>query len=182
MTNTTDRRTKPRVWCVAAILFGIGVSACAGVDVLRLTDRTFPPKASADDVEILERKPAASYTALAELSMTSDASGLETMQCKIVKKAAALGADAVIFSKPDVRVKHEVAYDWSNYSPWGYESPYYYGPWVGYGGPYGASGASPVNAAMPYGVPYDITVNVLKGTAIRYGNGDGVGNGYHRRP
>jgi hypothetical protein len=105
--------------------------------------------------------------------------GFDRMQQKILAKAAALGSDAVVFSKPESHVEHQVAYE-PVYSPWGYYAPYYYGPgsW-GYGGyGYGSWGYGGLYGPGPMGwsgypggsvaVPYDVTVNALKGTAIRY--------------
>jgi hypothetical protein len=97
------------------------------------------------------------------------------MQHRILKKAAALGADAVVFAKPERHLEHHVTYE-PAYSPWGHYGPYWgpgswgyggfgYGGWAygGMGGPWGWGGYS---GSTP--VPYDVTVSSLKGTAIRY--------------
>lgn len=153
-------------------------TACASVETIRLTNQVFPPKQSVNEVETLSHEPTRPHIPLAELRIADTWMGFDRMQQKILAKAAALGSDAVVFSKPESHVEHQVAYE-PVYSPWGYYSPYYgpgswgyggpgYGGW-GYGGLYGSGpmcwGGYPVGSVA---VPYDVTVNALKGTAIRY--------------
>jgi hypothetical protein len=58
------------------------------------------------------------------------------------------------------------------YDPWDYYSPYYGGPlgYGWYGGPYGGWGLWGGGYSNMVAVPYDETVRMLKGTAIRYTN------------
>lgn len=153
------------------------LTGCASVDVIRLTNETFPPKDSRADVEVLEQQPTQPYISLADLHVADSGVGFEWMQRKILDKAATLGADAVLFLKPESHVEHEVAYE-PVYSPWGGYGPYGpglggyggIGPWGGYGGSWGGGYGGPWGWG-PTGsvaVPYDVTVNSLQGTAIKY--------------
>lgn len=163
-----------------ALLFFCGLllsSACTGcsnVTVLRLTSETFPPRA-VEDVAILSQEPTTEHIRIAELSETSS-SRVGTLQRDILKKAAQLGADAVVFSAPHTRSEQRVDYQ-PMYNPWGfyapYYSPYYYGPGpYGYSRPFGyayGGGWGPYWGYQPYAaVPYTVRVTTLKGVAIRY--------------
>ncbi|HSB44740.1 MAG TPA: hypothetical protein VLD60_07000 [Nitrospira sp.] len=145
------------------------LAACASVDTILLTSEKFPPKKSADEVAVLEQKPTRPHVDLAELRIGDSGLSFGSLQHKILDKAASLGADAVVFAKPQTQTTHEVAYQ-PLYDPWGYNSPYYGSPWGygGYGGPYG--GWSPWGGGYSgsIAVPYDETMNMLMGTAIRY--------------
>jgi len=143
-------------------------SACASVDTIRLTSETYPAKDSADDVTVLEKKPTGPYVEIAELRIGDSWLSFGNLQQRILTRAAALGADAVVFTPAQTQTIRQVAYE-PLYDPWGYNSPYYGGPWGygGVGGPYGGWG--------PWGgyssgvaVPYDESVRMLMGTAIRY--------------
>jgi hypothetical protein len=105
-------------------LLGLASAACASVETIRLTNQVFPPKQSVHEVETLSREPTRQNIPLAELRISDTWMGFDRMQQKILAKAAALGSDAVVFSKPDSHVEHQVAYE-PVYSPWGYYSPYY---------------------------------------------------------
>lgn len=155
-----------------ALLLGVQLIGCAHVDVIRLTNETFPSKSSGADVEVLEQQPTSPHLQLADLRIADSGIGFEQMQRKILNKAATLGADAVVFVKPESHIEHEVAYE-PVYSPWGGYGPYGpgYGGWGygglgpggwGYGGPWGWGATGTV------AVPYDVTINSLKGTAIKY--------------
>ena len=143
-------------------------SACASVDTILLTSETFPPKDNADEVTVLEQKPSRPYLEIAELRIGDSWLSFGNLQHRILNRAAALGADAVVFSSAQTQTIRQVAYE--PYDPWGYNSPYYGGPWGyggGFGGPYGGWG--------PWGgyfggiaVPYDESIRMLMGTAIRY--------------
>lgn len=143
-------------------------TACTSVDTILLTSETFPSKQSADEVTVLEQKPSRPYLEIAELRIGDSGLSFGNLQHKILNRAAALGADAVVFSSPQTQTIRQVAYE--PYDPWGYNSPYYGGPWGysgGFGGPYGGWG--------PWGgfsggiaVPYDESIRMLMGTAIRY--------------
>lgn len=159
--------------CVATgpVIIGLCLffSACASVDTILLTSDTFPPKGSAEEVAVLGRTPTRSHRDLAELRIGDSWLSFGSLQHKILNRAAALGADAVVFAQPQTQTTHRVSYE-SLYGPWGYNSPYYGGPWgYGmYGGLYGGWGPW---GGLPFGsiaVPYDETVRILMGTAIRY--------------
>ena len=95
---------------------------CSSVNVLRLTSERFSPR-SVEEVAILSDAPPHEHTRIAELPETSS-SRVDILQRHILKKAAQLGADAVIFSGPHTRSEQRVDYQ-PVYSPWGYYAPYY---------------------------------------------------------
>lgn len=148
-----------------ALLLLTQVSACASVDMVRLTNATFSQKASGVDVEVLEQEPTRPHVRLAELHMDDPSLSFVRMQERLRTKAASLGADAVVFAKPERHIEHQIAHT-PAYARWGYGSPFYglrwgygasYGPWA-WGWLWGGSMA----------VPYDLEVKALSGTAIRY--------------
>lgn len=149
----------------AAALAGAALAACTSVDMIRMTNETFPPKASPSEVEVLDQVPKCPHIQLAELIVDESTDSYDSMQSMILKKAAELGADAVLFARPEKEIRHEVAYS---------------SPMVGYGGVYPAMGMGmggwmydPYGFGMGYGsvaVPYDQPVRTLKGLAIRYTN------------
>ena len=155
-----------------SLFFGLLVAClsvgCSSVNVLRLTSETFSPR-SVEEVAILSEAPPTEHTRIAELSRHPPP--VSILQRHILKKAAQLGADAVIFSVPHTRSEQRVDYQ-PVYSPWGYYAPYYYygpGPF-GYSRPWGYS----YSAFGPFGgyrqyaaIPYE-RVTTLKGVAIRY--------------
>lgn len=155
-------------------------SGCTSVDTILLTSETFSPKGSSDEVAVLEEKPTRPHRELAELRIGDRWLSFGSLQRKILNRAAALGADAVIFAKPQTQTQHEVAYE-PLYDPWGYNSPYYGTPW-GYGG-YGPYGG-PYGSWSPWGgvysgsvaVPYDEKMRMLMGTAIRYTEATDLGD------
>jgi hypothetical protein len=119
----------------AFLLLGLTFVSCSHVQVVRLTSETFPPRSTAD-VAILSQVPNGAYVRIAELSETSS-SDVQTLQKHLLKKAAELGADAVVFSSPTTHREQRVSYQ-PVYSPWSYFGPYYYGPGpYGYWGPWG---------------------------------------------
>jgi hypothetical protein len=144
-------------------LLGLAMTACASVDLVRTTSEHFRPKASIEEVEVLDQVPKCPHIALAEMSMDDASVSFETMQKKMLGKAAELGADAVVFAKPETQIEHQVAYQ-SMYSPWGYGgwmyAPYPYG--------YGYYGGWPGFGAGTMAVPYDVKEKSLRGLAIRY--------------
>jgi hypothetical protein len=157
------------------LLLCLPFSACTSVDTILLTNDTFPPKASADEVAVLEHMPARPHQEIAELRVSDSGLSFGSLQHKILKRAATLGADAVVFAKPQTVTQHEVAYQ-PLYSPWGYYSPYYGTPWRyggfggfgGYGGPFGSWGPWGGGYSGGIAVPYYETTRLLMGTAIRY--------------
>jgi hypothetical protein len=160
---------------LSIIVLCLHFSGCASVDTILLTNDTFPPKGSADEVAVLEHMPARPHQEIAELRVGDSGLSFGSLQHKILKRAAALGADAVVFGKPQTVTQHEVAYQ-PMYGPWGYYSPYYGTPWGyggyggfgGYGGPFGSWGPWGGGYSGGMAVPYDETTRMLKGTAIRY--------------
>jgi hypothetical protein len=134
------------------------------VDQILVTSDTFPPKESADQVAVLSRMPARAHRELAELRVGDTWFKSSNMQHKILDRAATLGADAVVFAKPDTQTLHHMAYE-PAYDPWAYDSLYYGGP---YGGLYGGWGPWAGLYPGSIAVPYDETVRMLMGTAIRY--------------
>jgi hypothetical protein len=152
-----------------SLLFISTQTGCSHVQVLRLTSETFPSR-PVDDVAILSHEPNGSFMKIAELSESSS-SNLHTLQQHLLKKAAELGADAVVFATPVTHSEQRTDYQ-PMYSPWGYYAPSYYGPgpygyWGPWGyryGPWGPGWGYPQYAA----VPYTVRVTTLKGTAIKY--------------
>jgi hypothetical protein len=147
------------------------------VDTILLTSETFPPKGSADEVAVLEEKPTRPHRELAELRIGDSWLSFGSLQRKILNRAAALGADAVVFAEPQTQTQHEVAYE-PLYDPWGYNSPYYGTPWGygGYGGPFGSWDPWGGGYSGSVAVPYDVVTRMLEGTAIRYTEATGLGD------
>lgn len=155
-------------------------SACASVDTILLTNDTFPPKGSAEEVAVLKQTPMRPHRDLAELRISDSLLSFGSLQHKILSRAADLGADAVVFAQPQTQTIRRESYQ-PLYGPWGYNSPYYGGPW-GYGmygglyGGWGPGGGLPFGSmAVPY--EYDETVRILMGTAIRYTDASGPQSG-----
>jgi hypothetical protein len=147
-----------------AMLLLMQMSACASVDVVRLTNATFSPNASVEDVEVLEQEPTRPHVRLAKLHIDDASLSFARMQERLLTKAASLGADAVVFAKPVRQIEHQVTYA-PVYDPWGYDSPFY-GPGEGYGASYGPWAWGGYGGSMA--LPYDLEVEALSGTAIRY--------------
>jgi len=121
-------------------------------------------------VAVLQQNPTRPYREIAELRIGDTSLSFGSLQRKILSRAATLGADAVVFDKPQTQTTHEIAYE-PVYNPWGYYSPYYGSPWGyggGYGGPFGGWGPWGGMYSGSVAVPYDETIRMLKGTAIRY--------------
>jgi hypothetical protein len=116
--------------------FGIFMAGCTSVNTLLLTSQTFPAKASWQSVEILDREPSCAHISIAQLSIGgSESDSYATEQIDILKKAASLGSDAVVFAKPEKHVEHGISYQSPMMmgGPWGMGA-YGYPGW-GYGGP-----------------------------------------------
>ena len=96
------------------------LSACASVDTILLTSKTFPPKGSADEVAVLEEKPTRPHRELAELRIGDSWLSFGSLQRKILNRAAALGADAVVFAKPQTLTQHELQQSvlWNSVGVW----------------------------------------------------------------
>ena len=147
--------------CIGLLGVEMFMVGCTSVNTLLLTSQTFPAKVSWQDVKILDREPSCAHIGIAQLSM--EGSGLDsytTEQIDILKKAASLGSDAVVFAKPEKHVEHGISYQSPMMmgGPWGMGS-YGYPGW-GYGMGYGRGMA----------IPYNYTVTSLTGIAIRYTN------------
>jgi hypothetical protein len=166
MMKTAHRR--PHSVLVLGLM--LALAGCTSVDMVRLTSQQFPPKRSVEDVEVLQQVPACPHVALAELRVEDTSSGYGAMQQNMLEKAAGLGADAVVFAKPEEQIQHQVTYQPGmmmggpfGYGGFGYGGmmygPYPYG--MGYYGGYPAYGGGAA-------VPYDVEVKSLKGLAIRY--------------
>lgn len=144
-------------------------AGCSNVQVIRLTSDTFPSR-PVRDVAILNEEPNPAHLKIAELSESSS-SDIQTLQRHLLKKAAELGADAVVFSTPITHSEQRIAYQ-PAYSPWGYYTPYYYGPGpYGYWGPWGyryGLWGSGWGYRQYVPVAYLVRVTTLKGIAIRY--------------
>ena len=157
------------------VCIGLMLAGCSTVNTLLLTSQTFPPKASWQEVEIVDKEPLCPHVNIARLSVEETGSNsYESMQHHILKKAATLGSDAVVFSKPEKHVTHGVAYQGPLLmaGPWGMGS-YYYPGW-GYGVPYGRWGLGYGMGGLGYAggvaLPYDYTTSSLTGLAMRYWN------------
>ena len=135
------------------------IGGCASVDTVRLTSQTFPPKNSIQEVEVLSRTPKRAHVAIAQLSVEDAALGYEKEQAAILKKAAKLGADAVVFRRGTKRIVATPAYGGHAY---GYSAP----GW-GYGS-YGGVGYSYYGYGRGAPMMHDTTVRTLTGIAIRY--------------
>ncbi|GJL59096.1 MAG: hypothetical protein NPIRA03_19530 [Nitrospirales bacterium] len=159
--------------CLTGICFIM--TGCPSVDTIRFTNQTFPPKKSALDVEVMALEPKCPHIAIAQLSVEDSAVSYEDEEGAILKKAADLGADAVVLHKGTKRTVATPAYGGYAYNygypGWGYAS---YGM-VGYGG-YGTTGYTIGGFGYaPYGMGtpmmYDTTLRSLTAIAIRYKNG-----------
>jgi hypothetical protein len=153
--------------CLSALLVAEAGCGRITVDTIRLTLDKWPPKQSTDMVERLGEAPLRPYREVADLAARGESASVKRIRHKMVERAAELGADAVIFHRPQHLAKEGVMYQ-PVYSPWGYNDPYYgedpfgwddprYGR-LGYGDPYGNYRA----------VPYEIPIISLKGIAIIY--------------
>ena len=159
--------------CVLLCLTGIWVmmAGCTSVDIIQLTSQTFPPKNSVQEVEVMALEPKCAHVALAQLSVQDAAESYGDEEGAILKKAADLGADAVVLQRGTKRTVATPAYGGYaynySYPGWGYAS---YG--IGYGtGGYSMGGYmySPYGMGTP--MMYDTTVRSLTGIAIRYKDG-----------
>ncbi len=170
LSQVVTARCGKAVFVIVAILGPcLLLAACASVDTILLSSEKFPPKKSADEVAVLEQKPTRPHLDLAELRIGDSWLGFGSLQRRILNRAATLGADAVVFGSPQTQTTRQVAYE-PLYDPWGYNSPYYGSPWGyrGYGGPYGGWSPWWGGYSGSMAVPYDETMNMLMGTAIRY--------------
>jgi hypothetical protein len=85
------------------ILFGLlAPAACVSIRVEPMTGEVYPPKRSPTHVQWLESEPDAPHVKLARIVATSQSADEDEMREKILARAAALGADAVVMGKSDV--------------------------------------------------------------------------------
>jgi len=84
----------------ATLLLAVNLAGCASVEVLTLSDQTFPPRTN--DMEALEDFPHRPFIQIAELSTDSVWLSVASKRQKILEKAATLGADAVVFQAPNL--------------------------------------------------------------------------------
>jgi len=85
------------VLCI--LLFGSLLTGCSSVDVVTFDSTPRPPTAESE-VQVLLEKPNQSYQVIARIQFGPDAfvSDYQSQTTEVVKRAAALGADAVIVS------------------------------------------------------------------------------------
>ena len=159
--------------CLTGIWFIM--TGCTSVDTILLTSQTFPPKKSTLDVEVMALEPKCPHIALAQLSVLDSAESYADEEGAIIKKAADLGADAIVLYKGTKRTVSTPAYGGYAYNygypGWGYAS-YGMGGYGGYGTTgytIGGFGYSPYGMGTP--MMYDTTVRSLTGIAIRYQDG-----------
>ncbi len=158
--------------CLTGIWFIM--TGCTSVDTIRFTSQDFPPKKSVLDVEVMALEPKCAHIAIAQLSVVDSAVSYEDEEGAILKKAADLGADAVVLYHGTKRTVATPAYGGYaynySYPGWGYGS-YGMGGYGGYGMGYtvGGFGYSPYGMGTP--MMYDTTVRSLSGIAIRYKDG-----------
>lgn len=154
---------------VTCLLLILTHASCSNLQVIRLTSETFPSR-PVRDVAILSEEPSSAHVKIAELSESSS-SDVQALQRHLLTKAAEIGADAVVFSTPITRTEQRIDYQ-SAYRPWGYYTPYYYGPGpYGYWGPWGYRyGPWGPGWGYPHYSPvsYLVRVTTLKGIAIKY--------------
>ena len=135
------------------------IGGCVSVDTVRLTSQTFPPKNSIQEVELLFLTPKRAHVTIAQLSVEDSALSYEKMQAAILKKAAKLGADALVLRRGRQRIVGTPAYGGHAY---GYSSP----GW-GYGS-YGGVSYSYYGYGRGAPMTYDNILRTLTGIAIRY--------------
>jgi hypothetical protein len=132
-----------------------------------LTHESYPPRASDEPVQWLEGEPTAAYRKLARMIATSQTADEERLRGKILARARALGADAVLAGKFDIlesmgpapRYESTLGPAADSYSPslgsWGWWSPFYYDSW----------------SFVQSSVDQPKRTEYLSGTAIRYLDG-----------
>ncbi len=134
-------------------------ASCARVDVVLFTSDVFPPKNSAADVKIIEEKPTQPTLRIAQLTVADTGKKGYKLQGMIRKKAATLGADAIMFGDPEHYYDTSVSYA-TAYRPYG---GYYGGGYGWYGGSYAVG--------MP--VTSKKRKNSLSGLALKFTNEPG---------
>ena len=140
------------------------LASCVSVQVEPLTHESYPARTSGEPVQWLETEPRAAHLALARIIATSRTAGEEGLRTKILTRARALGADAVVAGKFDIlesmgpgpRYESTLGPASASFSPysggWGWWSPFYYDSW----------------SFMQSSVDQPEWEEYLSGTAIRY--------------
>ena len=86
-----------------AMLVGLfALVACVSIRVEPLTGEVYPANTSAHHVKWLKTVPDAPHVKLARIIATSQSADEDELREKILARAAALGADAVVMGKSDV--------------------------------------------------------------------------------
>ena len=131
-----------------------------------LTTDAYAPRADPAGVQWLDTEPVAPHIKLAHIIATSQTADEDRLREKILTRAGAIGADAVVLGKSDVlesmgsgplyeSTLGPAADSFSPYAAgWGWWNPFYYDPWSF------VQGAADQTARTEY----------LSGTAIRYTN------------
>jgi hypothetical protein len=127
---------------VGAPVFALGlVVGCVTVSVEPLIHDVYPPRAERDRVQWLEQEPGAPHIKLARIIATSQTADEDRLRDKILARAGAIGADAVVLGKSDVlesmgsgplyqSTLGPAANSFSPYAGgWGWWNPFYYDPW-----------------------------------------------------
>lgn len=133
------------------------LTACVSIRVEPLTGEVYPPRTNPQHVQWLESEPDFPHVKLARIIATSQSADEDKMREKMLARAAALGADAVVKGKSDVleSVGTGTAPQ-STLGPAGGSSggwwPFYYDRW--------SFAQSPVDETA--------LTEYLSGTAIRY--------------
>jgi hypothetical protein len=142
----------------------LALGACVSVRVEPLTHEVYPARTDHAPVQWLETEPDSPYLKLARIIATSQTADEDRLREKILARAGAIGADAVVLGKSDVlesmgpgplyeSTLGPAADSFGSYTGgWGGWSPFYYDPWSF------VQGAADQNGWTEY----------LSGTAIRY--------------
>jgi hypothetical protein len=150
---------------MGAPVFVLGLFVgCVTVRVEPLTKDVYPPRVEGGPVQWLEQEPASPHIHLATIIATSQTTDEDRLRDKILARAGAIGADAVVLGKSDVfesmgsgplyqSTLGPAADSFSPYAGgWGWWNPFYYDPWSF------VQGAADQTGRTEY----------LSGTAIRY--------------
>lgn len=87
---------------VCGLLLFLALTGCVSVRVEPLTRETYPPKSNSESLQWLGSEPETPHVKLARIIATSQTADEDRLREKILARAAALGADAVIMGKSDV--------------------------------------------------------------------------------
>ncbi|MFI5247915.1 MAG: hypothetical protein ACHQWV_05110 [Nitrospirales bacterium] len=88
--------------CGVILSTPLALVACVSVRVEPLTHEVYPPQASPESVQWLETEPDSPHIKLARIIATSQSADEDRMREKILARASAMGADAVVLGKFDV--------------------------------------------------------------------------------